>query len=152
MNNRIYEPHKSTIANLDANLVALLVYIISAVAGFIPVVKYVAWLAPLVVFFIEKNSRLVKFHSMQAFLINVVSSIISIIIAIISAAVAAAALVSGADPYGAVLGAGLSAVIGMVLQIGLVVVAVLAMISAWRYEEKSMPIVGALTLKIIGKN
>lgn len=54
----IYAPHKSTIGNLDANLVALLVYFVSTVAGWIPIVKYAAWLAPLVVFFVEKTAAL----------------------------------------------------------------------------------------------
>ncbi len=61
-----YEPHKSSIANLDANLVALFVYLIPMLVGFAFHASALAWIIPLIVFFVEKDSDLVKFHCAQA--------------------------------------------------------------------------------------
>lgn len=55
-----YEPHKSSIANLDANLVALFVYLIPMLVGFAFHASALAWIIPLVVFFVEKDSDLLN--------------------------------------------------------------------------------------------
>ncbi|NLF21130.1 MAG: hypothetical protein GX588_06935, partial [Clostridiaceae bacterium] len=48
MKNELYPPHKSSLGNLDANVLALLAYLAAVVVGWIPVLRYGAWLAPLV--------------------------------------------------------------------------------------------------------
>ena len=42
MKNEIYNPHQSSIGNLNANVMALICYVASVVVGFIPVLRYVA--------------------------------------------------------------------------------------------------------------
>ena len=42
-----YQPHRFSLGGLDANIMALLCYLVTLVGGLIPVVKYVAWLLPL---------------------------------------------------------------------------------------------------------
>lgn len=77
-----YEPHKSSLFDLDANIVALLVYLIPLLLGFIDsVLESIVFLVPLVVFFMEKKSEFVLFHASNAlafFAINCIISIISI--------------------------------------------------------------------------
>ena len=79
----IYEPHKSSIGNVDANLMALIAYGAAIVVIFIPGIKIISWLAPIVIYILEKDSHFVKFHSMQAFLINVIGITFNIIILMI---------------------------------------------------------------------
>ena len=74
MNAGSIDPHKSTIGGMDANLLALIAYIASAAVGFIPLLRYLAWLAPLVIFFMEKESGFVKFHAMQSFVLNLIGA------------------------------------------------------------------------------
>lgn len=151
MKNMIYAPHKSTIGNLDANLVALLVYFVSTVAGWIPIVKYAAWLAPLVVFFVEKNSRLVRFHSMQAFMLEIFSSILAVIVAIMSAASVMATTTAADGGAAAVATLAIIMVIYIILLIVITVFSIIAMVGAWNYKEKHIPLVGSISEKIIGK-
>lgn len=77
-----YQPHRSSLGGLDANIMALLCYLVTFVGGLIPVVKYVAWLLPLVIVFLEKESGLVKFHAMQAFVLNLISFVVTVLITI----------------------------------------------------------------------
>ncbi len=58
MKNELYSAHKSSIGDLNANVMAMLCYIASVVIMWIPVVRYVAWLVPLILFFMEKESSL----------------------------------------------------------------------------------------------
>ena len=51
MSATIVEPHKSSIGNLDANVMALLAYLATGILMYIPYIKYVAWLA--LVFFLK---------------------------------------------------------------------------------------------------
>ncbi len=61
---------------------------------FIPVVKYVAWLAPLIIYLVEKNSQFVKFHAMQAFLLNIIGAVLSFLVSIVLGAIMAASYYS----------------------------------------------------------
>ena len=79
-----YQPHRSSLGGLDANIMALLCYLVTFVGGLIPVVKYVAWLLPLVIVFLEKESGLVKFHAMQAFVLNLISFVVTVLITILT--------------------------------------------------------------------
>lgn len=80
-----YEPHKSSIANLDANLVALFVYLIPMLVGFAFHASALAWIIPLIVFFVEKDSDLVKFHCAQAVMLVFIPGVLSFIISMITA-------------------------------------------------------------------
>lgn len=146
MSNQTVDAHQSSLGNIDANILALLCYIVSAVLGFVPIVKYVAWLAPLVVFFIEKQSSFVKFHAMQAFLLNLAGLVISLILSLIFAATL---LVSAS---GAVATVGLTGIIGLIVSIVILVFSILAMIGAYKYQEYEIPLLGPLTRKILGKS
>ena len=90
-----YQPHRSSLGGLDANIMALLCYLVTFVGGLIPVVKYVAWLLPLVIVFLEKESGLVKFHAMQAFVLNLISFVVTVLITILTVVGAGAAVVAG---------------------------------------------------------
>jgi uncharacterized membrane protein len=150
MSNQTVDAHQSSLGNIDANILALLCYIVSAVLGFVPIVKYVAWLAPLVVFLIEKQSSFVKFHAMQAFLLNLAGLAISLILSLIFGLIFAATLLVSAS--GAVAAAGLTGIISLIVSIVILVFSILAMIGAYKYQEYEIPLLGPLTRKILGKS
>ena len=87
-------PHKSSLGGLDANLMALLCYVAAFVIGLIPGIRYVAFLAPLVLYFLEKNSRFVKFHAMQAFILELLYMLLNLILGLIGTAVLAGSATS----------------------------------------------------------
>lgn len=146
------EPHKSSIG-MDANLWAMLVYIITIILGWIPVVQYVAWVFPLVIYLTEKDSDFVKFHAMQALAIYIINAIISIIFAIIGAAIAATAVLNSFNILGAAGGVIALSAVSVIIGILIMVFAIIALIKAYQYEEYKIPVIGTFADKLssIGK-
>jgi len=158
-NSKTYEAHKSSIGNMDANVMALITYIAAIVMSLIPYLNYFAWAVPLVFFIIEKKSGLVKFHAMQALVLEVVFAVIAIILAIISGIVVAAAYagavtsLEGALNYAAgSLGAVvIFSVITWIVCIVFTVFQIIAMINAYKYKEYKIPVIGGLAEKFSAK-
>ncbi|NLF80373.1 MAG: DUF4870 domain-containing protein [Clostridia bacterium] len=137
---------------MDANLLALLVYLAPIILAWIPVVKYVAWAVPLVVFFIEKDSKFVKFHSMQAILLSAVGAVLGLIFSLIKAGVIAGSYASG---YGVVVGAlGLVYLwarrLALIITIIIIVFEIIAMVRAYGYVAYRIPLIGNWAAKIVG--
>ncbi len=146
MKNEVYDHHKSSIADFDANIVALLAYLIPTVLAFAMYVRFAAWLVPIVVFFLEKESKFVKFHAMQSFLINVIGAVIGIITKLIAALVIA----MGSSSIAMFFGIAFSLIATLIL-IGLFVLDILAMIGAYNYKEVHIPIIGNISSNFSSK-
>lgn len=146
----IVEPHKSSLGSMDANIMALIAYIGGAILSFIPYLGYVAWLVPLVIFFMEKNSTFVKFHAMQSFLLNVVGAVIAIILAIIlGISAAAATTLDGA--YAALGAVAIFGVIGTIVTLIILVFAIIALVNAYGYKLYKIPVIGNFAEKFANK-
>jgi len=77
-----YEPHKSSLG-LDANIVILIVWFGGSVISSFKNVSFLAIAVPIVIYFIEKDSKLVKSHALQAiglFLASFIASIVFLLI------------------------------------------------------------------------
>jgi uncharacterized membrane protein len=127
-------PHKSS-TGMDANTLALLSYIAAFIISFIPFLKWVAWAAPLVIFLIEKNSPFVKFHAMQALLLEAVGWVCGVVFGIL----AAIGILSG-----------LFITLSWLVSVALLVCAIVAMVKAHGYYEFKLPVVGDLALNFSG--
>ncbi|UOO37062.1 DUF4870 domain-containing protein [Oscillospiraceae bacterium CM] len=140
-------PHRSSLG-MDANTMALLCYLAAFLLSWIPVIKYVAFAAPLVIFFLEKDSPFVKFHAMQALILEAISwlftVVFSIIIGIINAAYAATHYYYyWVSAPGAVAMSAVLVIIGVILT----VFAIIAMVKAYGYEEFKIPLIGNMAEK-----
>jgi uncharacterized membrane protein len=137
-------PHKSSLG-MDANVMAMLCYIAAFVLSWIPIIKWVAWAAPLVIFFLEKGSPFVKFHALQAFMLEVISWVFSLIFGIIISAIAYNPLtyLSGAG-WGAF---GILSTISIIIGVVLTVFAIIALVKAYGYFEYKLPVLGSLADK-----
>ena len=155
MKNEIYAPHASSIGNVNANVMALICYLASIPLSWIPIVRYAAWLAPLVLFLLEKQSGFVRFHAMQSFLLNVISAVLGILVSVVLAGILGfnALSVSGyyAGYYAAAWAAGIIGLLTTVISLVILVFSVIAMIGAYRYKETHIPILGDLAEKIAMK-
>lgn len=146
-----YHPHKSSIGGLDANVVAMLSYIASVVAGWIPIIRYVAWLVPLVFFLMEKESKFVRFHAMQSFLLHVLGAILSFLVLVVLGGIIGASMLS---PYTASAAVGAAGIIGLlvtVIALAITIFAVIAIIEAYGYKEYHIPVIGSLAGKFTGQ-
>lgn len=125
-----YPLHKSSIFDLNASLVAIAVYFLSTLLGYLPFINYVAWLAPLVVFFWEKKSFLVKRHALLAFFLQICEAIVGICINFLF-------LVP-------IVGWILGFVLNLVFPLGFLVWKVFCIIQAYKGEYIRYPVLDAL--------
>lgn len=154
MNNQVYEPHKSSIGGVDANVMALLAYIASIVICWIPGIRYFAWLVPLVFFLVEKQSKFVKFHAMQSFILNVVCAVLAFLLSVVVGGIVTATLVRSYAYGYAYSSLGLLGVISfLTAAIGVVITvfAIIAMVKAYGYKEYHIPLIGGLAEKMVEK-
>jgi uncharacterized membrane protein len=148
----IVEPHKSSIGNMDANVMALLAYLAAAIIGWIPFLGYIAWLVPLLFYFMEKQSWFVRFHAMQAFLLNAVSAIVGFLLKVVIGGLIAA---GAANSYESAMSAlAVVAAVGVVVTIVSLVITIFAMIAlvnAYQYKLYKVPVIGNIAEKIAVK-
>jgi len=156
MNKQVFAPSKSKLGDMDAKYVVLIAYLGSIVLGFIPGVQYVAWLVPLIIFFLDKENKFIAFHAMQSFLLGVVAAVIYIILAIVVgiATIGATAGAYALNAYG--FGAGLAViavtgVIAVIVAILVLIMLILATVKGYKYEIYEIPLVGKLAEKIVFK-
>src|SRR6267142_5184384 len=109
---------------LDENIAALLSYIFG-------------WVSGLIFFLIEKDSKLVRFHAMQAILFNVAVAIVCFIGWIITAVlvVIAAQL---ADIMGTLVGL-LMTLVWLVISVGLLITFILCLVRAYQGKFFKLP-------------
>lgn len=151
MKNEIYGSHKSSIFGVDANIVALLTYFATMIIGWIPVINYVSFFAPLIIYILERNSSFVKFHAMQAFLLNALVKVVTIISGVI-AGVTGVGLALGSIGTG-VTAVGFAFIFGVMMFIlGIIVFifTLIAAIQAAQYKEYHIPIIGSWAARISG--
>lgn len=150
-----YLPHRSTLMSLRANRVAMAAYLAMLVIGLLPILQYLAWLVPLLLFLAESESGLVRFHAFQAFLLGILYQVLSGmlgVLGVISAALAAFSPFLTLPRFLAPLSWGFTGglvILWGILGIAYLVFVILGTVSAARWEERSLPLLGFLTRKIL---
>lgn len=151
MKNEIYGSHKSSILGIDANIVALLTYFATVIIDWIPVISYISFFAPLIIYILERNSTFVKFHAMQSFLLNALVRVVTIIFGVI-AGISGVSIALGSIGTG-VTAVGFAFIFGVmlfILGIAVWVFTIIAAIQAAQYKEYHMPIIGSWAARISG--
>ena len=156
MNKQVFQPSSSKLGGLDAKYMVLIAYFGGSILGLIPGARYVVWLIPLIIFFVDKENKFIAFHAMQALLLQVVAVIIYIVLAIILAVTIASAAVSVAtlNPYAFSAGFGASlAITAIIAVVGIVIfiLAIIAAVKGYKYEIYEIPLVGKQAEKIVFK-
>jgi uncharacterized membrane protein len=154
MSAEIYGPHKSSIGGMDANVMALIAYIGASVLSWIPGVKYVAWLFPLFLFFFEKNSVFVKFHAMQAFLLNAIGAVLAFLVSVVIGGIVLASINASTslNSYTAALGAaGVIGFFATIIGLIILVFSIIALVSAYQYKLYKAPVLGNFAEKLAMK-
>lgn len=147
-----YNPHKSSLFDLDANIVALLIYLIPFLLGFVSEsLSTIAWILPLLAFIMEKDSDFVVFHASNSLAFYAIEALIYIISSALGISAAIAGWFANIAIVG-ILGAGLVGLIILFIGIGMLLVEIylfvgniLGLVKAYNYEELHMPIVITIT-------
>lgn len=143
-----FEPHKSSL-ELDANIVVLISYLGGIVVSFVPGISFLAWAVPVIIYFLEKDSKFVKYHAMQCILLTVVGVIFSIILAILIGIFTALVLLSSG--VAAVSLISLTGILTLTIPVIMFIFMIIATVKGWNYECYEMPIIGKYASKIVFK-
>ena len=154
MNRQVFEPSTSKMGGMEAKYAVLIAYLgmgILAIAF-----GYIAFVVPLIIYFIDKENKFIAFHAMQAFLLGITMLVISIIIGIISAIVVATTIAGAAayNPYAWSAGWGAAVaigVIGTVIGIIFFIFAIIALVNGMKYAIYEIPLFGKWAEKIVFK-
>ena len=129
-------PAGKSSTGLDENIAALLAYVFG-------------WISGLVFFLIEKDSKLVRFHAMQAILFNVCVIVLAIAIWIVTFVLILIAS-QLADIMGSLIGL-VATLIWLVLSVGILIAWVLCLVRAYQGQYFKLPIIGNIAEKIVNK-
>lgn len=150
MKTTIIEPHKSSLG-LDANGAALIAYIAMVAVSWLPIVGYATWVIPLVILFVEKNSKFVKFQAAQALLIGIVRSVLAMIFAAI------VWVLTPKDIYGLMYwqhnltAAWIIGAISVIVGLAITALVVYLAIMAYGYKQVELPIISKVAAQASSK-
>ena len=136
----IYDPHRSTIFDLDANLVAGFCYLITLLP-----LGWLSLVGLIVVFFVEKQSDFVKFHAAQSFSISCLLFIFSRVVLLIFSFASITTPFAVLDFISMLTFGSLGSVFGLLfILVSLIIfcLRVYLMVQAFRYRESFIPLFG----------
>ena len=134
-------PHGNSSTGLDANIAAAISYI---------------WIVGLILFFLEKENRFVRFHAMQSILYGIVWSVLMIVLIIVGMIftfIGAALAATAGDAIGSLFGilVGLVWLLIWVVPLALIVCLILTAVKAYQGQTVKLPIIGNMAEKIVNK-
>lgn len=135
--------HFSSIGNLEAKNIVLIAYGVPILFHFIFGFKFISWLIPLCLYFLEKDSNFVKFHAMQSFLLNVLTAIVTLIANLLTGTVRAVFSFSLLK----LIAFGINGILGLVFWIiGLIllIAGLLALYQGYHYKFYKLPLIGEM--------
>ena len=153
MKTTVIEPHRSSLG-MQANITVLAVFIGMAVFVWIPGARWFAWVVPLAFFFLEKESKFVKFEAVQALVAGIVYSAVTIVFSII--AVIVKPRVSYNNVYDILSGRGVRGSLGAYTAVNTFTYIVCVIITllmayvvyqAYKYKQVELPFVGPIAHK-----
>lgn len=135
------EKQKSSIFNLDANIVVLIAYLGGLICKWLHVVCYFAWVIPLIIYLIESKNEFVKRQSAQATLLYLVSSILSLLVLIFLKIFAPS---ESADIYnmiitGSLFLVGIISLLATLVAVAITIFAIVAAVKTYNYEDYNIP-------------
>ena len=142
-------PHKSSLG-MEANITVLVIYIAMAALSWIYGIKYFAWAVPVVFFFLEKESKFVKFQAVQALIIGLVQAALSALFSIIIWALTPRYrdFYDIWNNYNRNAGLiGFVGIVAIVVGIAITVVLVYLLYTAYNYKQVELPVIGPIAEK-----
>ncbi len=146
--NRIYDAHKSSVMDIDANVIAMSVYLIPLLGNFISL-GIITWVFPLVLLFVEKKSPLVYFHAVQSLVMQAVIAIFSVISIMLTVLSAGSSVLLGFNVFGAIGIWGLFSLLLVVANGIMIALEIIGAIKAYGWETYYLPLFGTIVRKFV---
>ena len=151
-----YGPHKSSLFGLDANIAALLVYLLPWLIGIVSnSLCTITWVIPLIAFIMEKKSGFVTYHAANSLAFYVIEAILYIISTILGLTAVITTLISNIAIIGTIT-VGITSILFLIIGLAFAVVNILLFvgkiigaIKAYDYQEVHFPVIDKITLFII---
>lgn len=71
---------KSSLYNIDANIIILICYLGSLTISWFPWIGYFSWLLPFAIYLLEKENQFIQKHALQAIIIYFIRAVVCLII------------------------------------------------------------------------
>ena len=146
--NQIYDAHKSSVMDTDANIVALAVYLIPLIGDFVHL-GIISWVFPLVLLFIEKKSPLVYFHAVQSLVMQAVVTVFSIISVVLTVLSAGSSVLLGFNLFGAIGLIGIFNILIILVNGIMIALEIVGVIKAYGWEAYHLPFFGTFVRKFV---
>jgi uncharacterized membrane protein len=150
MDNKENQSHKSSFFDMGANKLVIIMLIIISVLFWISYVKYFAWIIPILIFLIEKQSKLVKYYAVQTFFICILRAVISLLLSLIGYVISLKDLQGmSTDAANRWLSAAvLPSEIDIFVGIGFIVLVLYLVIRTSEYARIKLPLIGEIAENI----
>ncbi len=79
-----YSPHQASFCALDANVLCLIMYLVAAIFRNSNNYSLLAWVVPVIILFVEKDSSFIKFHAAQILGLQVFWFIVGLVLGILA--------------------------------------------------------------------
>ncbi len=132
---------KSSILNLDANIVVLIAYLGGLVFRWLHILCYLAWIIPLIIYLCESKNEFVKKQSAQATLLYLVSSLLSVAVYMLLIIFAPS---KSQDIYnmiitGSLFLVGVISILATIIAITITIFGIVAIVKTYNYEDYEIP-------------
>jgi len=141
--------HKSTIGNLDANIVVLMVWLGPIILNAIfTSINYLGIIVPIIFLLIEKKSSLVRNHAGQSLTLSIVTVILYFIFSFLSIMFTGGSYYT-ASPDGTVdvqrlTGLGIGGMLMMIPRLVQLVFIIVGCVKGWNWQAYYLPLIGKL--------
>jgi len=151
-----YGPHKSSLFDLDANIAALLVYLLPWLIGVISnSLCTITWIIPLIAFIMEKKSGFVTYHAANSLAFYVIEAILYIISTVLGLTAVITTLFSNIAIIGTIT-VGITGILFLIMGLAYAAINILLFagkiigaIHAYDYQEVHFPVLDKITSFII---
>lgn len=133
---------------MEANIAVLIAYLGGVVIGWIPWLSYIAFLAPLIIFILEKKSKFVRFHAMQSFTLSMIGLVISLLLSLISRLITPLYYSSPGTALSIISAVNFT---GVLVSLAILVVVIIGVVNTFQYKEYRLPLLGDLAYKLLVK-
>ena len=137
--------NKSSINEIDANIVVLVGYLGGLFLSWITSINYFAWLFPLVIYIAEKKSEYVKEQMAQATILYIVTSVITIIFNLVWIIVFPRSYNVGLNLNnfsGSTLVVSTMNILSITITVLISLVVIITSMKTWYYENYKIPFIG----------